>query len=397
MRRPGLHCVVLAVALIAGCAPVVRDASARPTIGAAPTPVSGTTGTPAATGAPATLSATPATATPASSGTPGPTTSAGPSPAPAGSPVAINGQLAVCGRLICNEHGRPVQLRGMSTHGLQWYGWGRCITESSLDALVGDWGADIVRVSMYVQEDGYETNPAEFTQQAETIVDALIARGVYALLDWHMLDPGDPMFNLGRAKAYFGHMSERYGKAPNVLYEIANEPSGVSWATIKKYADELIPVLRANDPDGVVIVGTRAWSSFGVSEDGDFAEIVGNPVDATNVMYTFHFYAASHKAEYRAALEAAADALPVFVTEWGSQQWTGDGPNDFDSAQAYLDILATRKISWISWNYSDDERSGAAFKPGTCPNGPWTGASLKPAGTWVRERLLIPADDFGTN
>jgi len=171
----------------------------------------------------------------------------------------------------------------------------------------------------------------------------------------------------------------------------------VSWATIKKYADELIPVLRANDPDGVVIVGTRAWSSFGVSEDGDFAEIVGNPVDATNVMYTFHFYAASHKAEYRAALEAAADALPVFVTEWGSQQWTGDGPNDFDSAQAYLDVLATRKISWISWNYSDDERSGAAFKPGTCPNGPWTGASLKPAGTWVRERLLIPADDFGTN
>lgn len=314
-----------------------------------------------------------------------------------GTPVEINGRLRVCGTQLCNQFDQPIQLRGMSTHGLQWYGWGSCVSDSSLDALALDWGADIVRVSMYVQEDGYETDPNAFTAQAETIVDALIARGLYVLLDWHMLDPGDPTFNMEHAKTYFGHMTTRYGRLPNLLYEIANEPSGVSWATIKAYAEEMLPVLRAGAPDGIVIVGTPAWSSFGVSEGGGPAEVAAAPMVGENVMYTFHFYAATHRQEYRDALTEAADALPVFVTEWGAQESTGDGANDFDSAQAYLDVLAARKISWTSWNFSDDERSGAAFHPGTCPDGPWAGDSLKPSGAWVRDRIGNPPDDFPTS
>jgi endoglucanase len=65
----------------------------------------------------------------------GPTSSAG----PAGSPLAINGKVRVCGRKLCNQHNRPIQLRGMSTHGLQWFS--RCVSDTSLDALVTDWRA----------------------------------------------------------------------------------------------------------------------------------------------------------------------------------------------------------------------------------------------------------------
>ena len=32
------------------------------------------------------------------------------------------GQLQVIGTDLCNKDGQPVQLRGMSSHGLQWYG-----------------------------------------------------------------------------------------------------------------------------------------------------------------------------------------------------------------------------------------------------------------------------------
>lgn len=326
--------------------------------------------------------------------------------APAGSAVRQNGNLSVKGRYLCNRAEKPIQLRGMSTHGIQWYGWGKFLNERALDALAKDWGADIMRVSLYVQEGGYETDPAKFTAQAERITDALIQRGMYVLLDWHMLDHGDPMKNLDAAKTYFTHMARKYGKTPNVLYEIANEPNGtyvdgagkkqrVDWKRIKSYAEQLIPVIRQQDPDAIIIVGTPEWSSLGASGGKGPREVYGDPIRLPNVMYSFHFYAASHKDWHRKALDEASDRLPIFVTEWGSQEYTGDGKNDFPSTRAYLDLMARKKISWTCWNFSDDPRSGAAFKPGTGDKGgPYTGESLKEAGKWVRERLKNPPDDF---
>jgi endoglucanase len=303
----------------------------------------------------------------------------------AGRPVDRHGQLRVCGTKLCNASGSPVQLRGMSTHGLQWYE--HCLTDASLDALAGDWRADLLRVSLYVQEGGYETDPAGFTARAERVADAAVARGLYVLLDWHILTPGDPMHNAARARDYFAHMATRYGATPNVMYEIANEPNGVSWGRIREYALQVMPVIRDRDPDGIVIVGTRGWSSLGVSEGGGAAEIVADPVPGNDIMYAFHFYAASHRDSYRGELSWAADRLPIFATEWGSQAFTGDGPNDLASAQAYIDLMAAKQISWTGWNYADDPRSGAAWKAGTCPGGPWTEDSLKEAGRFFREKV----------
>lgn len=315
--------------------------------------------------------------------------------APEGTPVAQNGQLHVEGTNLVNEHGKAIQLRGMSTHGLQWYPWGDCLDENTLDALASDWGIDILRVSMYVQEDGYETDPDGFTQMADAIVDALIERGLYALIDWHMLDPGDPNVNTELAKNYFDHMATKYGGMPNVLYEIANEPSDVSWADIKTYAEEMVPYLRSRDSSAVVIVGTPDWSSFGLSGENGPQEVIDDALELENVMYAFHFYAASHGEYYRDGLADAAAALPVFVTEWGTQDYTGDGPNDFVSSQLYLDFFEEQKISWINWNFSDDPRTGAVLKSGTCPLQGWDGQTdLKAAGTWVRDRIRSPADDF---
>jgi len=169
---------------------------------------------------------------------------------------------------------------------------------------------------------------------------------------------------------------------------VANEPNGVSWSRIKSYHEQIIPVIRAADPDSVILLGTRAWSSLGVSDGADESEIVDNPVRANNVMYTFHFYAASHGGEYLDTLSRAADRLPMFVTEFGTQTASGDGGNDFGQAQRYIDLMARKKISWTNWNFSDDHRSGAVFTTGTCPGGAFAGTSrLKPAGEWIRERI----------
>ncbi|MER5323432.1 cellulase family glycosylhydrolase [Streptosporangium roseum] len=311
-----------------------------------------------------------------------------------GTPAQVNGRLHVCGTKLCNSSGNPIQLRGMSTHGLQWYY--QCLNTASLDALATDWKADVLRISMYIQEGGYDTNPRQFTDRVHNLIEQATARGMYAIVDWHMLTPGDPNVNLAKAKTFFTEIAQRHRDKTNLLYEIANEPNGVSWAKIKSYAEQLIPVIRANDPATPILVGTRAWSSLGVSDGATETEVVNNPVNAANIMYTFHFYAASHDAEYLNTLSRAADRIPMFVTEFGTQTASGDGGNNFTRSQQYLDLMASKKISWVSWNYSDDSRSGAVFTAGTCPGGPFAGTSrLKPAGVWVRDRIRTP-DDFPT-
>ncbi|MEV0793507.1 cellulase family glycosylhydrolase [Kribbella sp. NPDC050459] len=304
----------------------------------------------------------------------------------ADTPVGRNGQLHVCGTKLCNERNEPVQLRGMSTHGLQWYA--NCLKTASLDALANDWNADILRISMYVQEGGYETDPAKYTDLVTTLIEEATKRGLYALVDWHQLDPGDPNENLDLAKRFFTEIAERHKDKFNIIYDIANEPNGVSWAGIKSYAEQMVPVIRAKDPDGVIFVGTHGWASLGVSDGGSEADVINNPVNASNLMYTFHFYAASHQQEYFDALARAADRIPLFVTEFGTQTYTGDGGNDFTWSQKYLDFLESKQIGWTNWNFSDDFRSGAVFKEGTCDGDDFTGtAMLKPAGVWIRDHI----------
>ncbi|WP_370948365.1 cellulase family glycosylhydrolase [Amycolatopsis sp. cg5] len=312
-----------------------------------------------------------------------------------GTPVAINGQLHVCGVKLCNQYNKPIQLRGMSTHGIQWYA--QCVKTASLDALATDWGADILRIAMYIQEGGYETNPRKFTDLVHNYIEEATKRGMYALVDWHQLSPGDPNANTARAKTFFTEIAQRHKDKVNIIYDVANEPNGVTWAKVKSYAEQVIPVIRAQDPDGVVFLGTHGWATFGISDGRNESDILNNPVNATNIMYTFHFYAASHHDEYLNALKRTVDKIPVFITEFGTQTSSGDGGNDFAYSQKYIDFLNANKIGWTNWNFSDDERSGAVFKTGTCAGNNFTGTSvLKPAGVWVRDRIRTP-DDFPTS
>ena len=310
--------------------------------------------------------------------------------APAGSPVAVNGRLSVCGVNLCNEAGEPVQLRGMSSHGIQFFP--DCLNRDSLAALRNDWHADFIRISMYVQEGGFETDPAGFTAKVNDAVEIATGLGLYAIIDFHILTPGDPTFNLDRAKEFFADVSAEHAAKQNVIYEIANEPNGVSWDAIKAYADQVIPVIRADSPESVVLVGTRGFSSLGLTDGSDENEIIDDPVAFDNVMYTFHFYAASHREDRQAVVARAAKSLPLFVSEFGTQTFTGDGANDLRSATTWLDLLKSLKVSYAMWSFSDGNESNSAFQRGTCQGTQFAGTDvLTESGTFIRARILAAA------
>ncbi|WP_208012501.1 cellulase family glycosylhydrolase [Cellulomonas shaoxiangyii] len=325
--------------------------------------------------------------------TPTPTQTTTPPPPTGTTPVAINGQLRVCGVNLCNQYGNPIQLRGISSHGLQWFPG--CYNTASLDTLANDWKADVFRIAMYVNEDGYVTNPAGFTSRVNGLVDEAEKRGMYAIVDFHTLTPGDPNVNLENAKTFFRNVATRNAAKTNVIYEIANEPNGVSWEQIRTYANQIIPIIRAADPDAVILVGTRGWSSLGVSNGSTSAEIVANPLTFSNIMYTFHFYAASHLDNYRAEVRNAAGKIPLFVSEWGTTSATGGGTVDLASSTAWLDLLDELKISHVNWTYSDANESSAAFRPGTCAGSSYGTSQLTQSGQFVRSRIMT-ADNFPT-
>ncbi|MDT5031410.1 MAG: endoglucanase [Actinoplanes sp.] len=329
---------------------------------------------------PNTVTGEAATATPT---TTGPTQPA----SPADTPVSVNGQLKVCGVHLCNQAGEAVQLRGVSSHGLQFFP--NCVNANSLSALRNDWKADFIRLSMYVQEGGLATDPTGFTNKVNGLVDNATELGLYVLVDFHILTPGDPNANLGLAKTFFDNVTAKHAKNNNVIYEIANEPNGVSWDGIKTYADQVIPVIRKNSPDSVVVVGTRGFSSLGLTDGSDETEITKDPVADKNVMYAFHFYAASHGADRRAAVERAAKSLPLFVSEFGTQTFSGDGTNDFTSTTAWLDLLKSNKIAYAMWSFSDGHETNSAFKQGTCAGTNFSGNDvLTEAGRYLRSRIL---------
>ncbi|GAA0446724.1 hypothetical protein Aca07nite_57220 [Actinoplanes capillaceus] len=310
-----------------------------------------------------------------------------PEEAPNGTPVAVNGRLEVCGVHLCNAAGKQIQLRGMSSHGIQFFP--NCVNRDSLGALRNDWNADFIRLSMYAQEGGLETDPAGFTAKINGLVETAGALGLYVIVDFHVLTPGDPNANTALAKRFFADVSAAHADKDNVIYEIANEPNGVSWDGILNYANQVIPVIRKNSPDSVVLVGTRGFSSLGLTDGSDETEIVDDPVGFANIMYTFHFYAASHGADRRAVVARAATKLPLFVSEFGTQTFTGDGGNDFTSTDAWLDLLKANKIGYAMWSVSDGRETNSAFRQGTCAGTDYEGDGvLTDSGRYIRSRIL---------
>lgn len=290
--------------------------------------------------------------------------------------VSENGWLQVKGTQLCNEKGEAVVLRGMSTHGMQWYGQ---YANSQSIRNTAEFGANLFRVAMYTGEGGYLSSPDPMKKKVINAVDAAIANDLYVIIDWHILSDGNPMSHVEEAKAFFGEMAARYEDNPAVLYEICNEPNGnVTWERdVKPYAQAVIPVIRERAPKSVILVGSPTWSQ-------DIHLAARSPLKGENLMYTLHFYAGTHGADLRRRIDdVLAAGLPVFVSEWGTSRADGSGGVFLKEAGEWLDFLRERGISWANWSLCDKNETSAALRPGTSPDSAWSEADLSESGRFV--------------
>ena len=301
--------------------------------------------------------------------------------APDGSPVKQHGKLTVDGTTIKDEKGEKFQLRGVSTHGLAWFP--QYVNKEAFQTMRDTWGINTIRLAMYTDPSaGYSESIHEKVKEGVKYATEL---GLYVIIDWHILSDYNPNMHKTEALKFFREMASLYKDNPNVLYEICNEPNGDSdWSRdIKPYAEEVIGAIRAIDHDAIILVGSSTWSQ-------DIDKVAENPLtNVSNVMYVVHFYAATHKDWLRNKVSAALDkGIPVFISEFGISDASGNGNLDYSEAGQWLSLLNSRGISFVIWNLSNKNESSALLTPDNSKTSGWTHDDLSPQGQWFVDTAM---------
>lgn len=300
-----------------------------------------------------------------------------------------NGALSVKGTQLVDEKGQAVQLRGISTHGIAWFP--DFVNQDAVMQLSKDWGANLFRIAMYTDENG-----GYCTDGDKEKLKALVTDGVeyakqadmYVIVDWHILHDSNPLTHKAEALQFFKEMTEKLKGEKHVLYEICNEPnSGCSWEDIKTYANEVIPVIRENAPEAVILVGTPTWSQ-------EIEKPQNDPITGyDNIMYTLHFYAATHKEDLRSKMVSAVEAgTPVFVSEYGLCDASGNGGNDLGQAQSWIDTMDQHGISYAVWSFCNKEETSALIASSCRKTSDFTREDLSESGKWIYDMLHAKGD-----
>ena len=292
--------------------------------------------------------------------------------------VGAHGRLSVKGTNIVDENGNPTTLHGMSLY--CWAPQGKnFFNTSAINHLAQDWKCTVVRIAILPRD--YKNDPKGELERVKTVMDACIANGIYAIIDWHAM--GGAQNDLESSQSFFSALAESYGKTPNIIYEPWNEPVQESWEVIKGYHEAVISKIRAADPDNIVICGSRHW-------DQECDEASQNPITSSkNIAYSIHFYAATHRQGLRDnGARAMKNGVALFASEYGTSSASGGGAYDAAETKLWWDWLDTNHIGSANWSVAALGETSAAFQPGASFTGPWTDEMLKPSGILVRDYIM---------
>jgi endoglucanase len=151
-------------------------------------------------------------------------------------------------------------------------------------------GCDVIRLpvnmnSMTLGPPSYRFDPL-YVSFLDSVVDWCEDLDIYLIIDNHSFDPnvdtspgiGDILIKVWSQMAQ--HLKER---SEYILYEILNEPHGITTAAWGSIQNQVITAIRAIDAKHTIVVGGSGYNSYN--------ELKNLPVYSDkNLLYTFHFY-----------------------------------------------------------------------------------------------------------
>lgn len=298
--------------------------------------------------------------------------------------VQKNGQLKVTDGQLTDSEGQPLQLRGMSSHGVTWYPE---YTSYSAIKTTRDYGANLFRIAMYSDHApggyNYDKTTAEFgTAIMYTAIENALSADMYVIADWHLLEDQNPLVQTDSALPFLEELSSRYAGEPGLIYEICNEPNGeTTWSDIKAYAEKIIPVIRANSPNALIIVGTPHYSS-------NLQPAMEAPLPYDNILYSYHYYSGITYYGFQETLDAAKEQeFPVFVSEWGISKDETTGKLQTEAALAFIAYMKENSLSWANWSLCNKDEEYSAIRHDIQKLSGWSMEELSETGKIVFQAL----------
>lgn len=291
--------------------------------------------------------------------------------------------LHVQGNKILDENGNVIIFRGVNSVGVGEMLYYYKKWDVKYFEKMKEWNVKIVRFPIhYASYKWYEENKqGYFLKSLDQGIEWAARNGIYSIIDFHSCGwPATGEYfggvydaNWGRniyeftpeeLKDFWSKVSKYFANDTRIaFYDLFNEPArddpnigGVgdditleAWLEWRNFAEDLIDIIRENDPNRVVLVGGLQFSYY-------INHAVEYPVRRPNVVYSVHIYNNTNwMVGWDEAFGNASTHVAVLVGEVG---FDPDDPNIGGTvenfAQPLLDYLEEKDIGWLAWNFGPE-------------------------------------------
>jgi len=260
---------------------------------------------------------------------------------------------------LVNAHGETVRLRGaMPVDPAKLHAENR-FKRRFFEELANT-GANVIRIPVHPAN--WQNDPDYLWRYLDPSVQWAGELGMYVVIDWHSIGNVEtgtaPLMpelyaHTQTMTADFWKLTAAYfHQAPHVLFEVFNEPQGISANRWRENASQLVQTVRAQGAPQPVIVG-------GVDYARSLAWVIDTPISGENIVYAAHIYPTHPVDMWPIYFGMVAEKYPVLITEWGfmDENPSNEQPYLNGSAESFgiplMDFLDERGIGWVACWYDD--------------------------------------------
>jgi len=288
-------------------------------------------------------------------------------------------ELRVVGNRLHDRDGKEVWLQGVNAGGLETLPQDRQVIKSVVVAI-DEWKANCVRLPMneafWYGKSAYQKDGGkEYREILDQIITLAANRGAYIAIDLHR-------FRAPKAEhaAFWTDFATQYQDHPAVLFDVFNEPHGVSWdvwrnggfVSESKGVDEsafltdeekkknrgfesvgmqgLVNAVRSTGARNVIIAGGVFWCNdlSGIADGYALDDPTGN-----GIMYSWHTY--NWHTGWEEKVLATAAKYPIFVGECGADIKkmsfipADDQEDPYTWVPDMLGFIQKYRLNWTGW------------------------------------------------
>ncbi|WP_415378776.1 RICIN domain-containing protein [Halosimplex sp. TS25] len=338
-----------------------------------------------------------------------------------GTAAAAPSRLHTEGKWIRDADGNDVKLRGIAMADAGFYE--RFHPKSSMD--VAEWATDadrgwhpnLLRIPC-TQDSISHYGAANYVQNyVRPIVDLCADRGIYAMVDLHLVRPyteqatddSDTTYDKYPdevVRNFWNEAAPAFADDSHVLFELFNEPTEPAywdddqqaWSTWKGVAQPWVDRVRELASETPIVIGSPRWTSVPDAAPDD-------PFSGNDLIYSGHIYPSNGQpSDFDGTYGAPASEVPIFITEFG---WDPDGDANVDQGttsgwgEPFRNwVEGYENMGWAAWCFDDSWAPTFFSSPDAGANEPWTlkdgdeqaGGYIK---TWLDETVNGSGGDDG--